>query len=592
MNIKKVDDKPRAIHTKEKPKIHSHVPKNRVHRRKLDHGVFVRVSRGIKDSKQSIKLKHTTLRSVGVLGAKIASDQMEGGQEVQQATSIMYEGVKPAIGISSSGAALVKRQAIEARRKKIKQVKVGKKIAKKTTKKMVKDVSKKAIKESVKQTTKESAKVTAKVAAATAGTAVSPGMGTLIGYAAGKVIEGKMDYVDMVNSNRARKFKFFLDKMKDEDNQKDSFIKLVKDLIIRRASLVVKQVMSIAVPCLLFSLFSILIICMPVISTIATIYNSPFALFLPPLEAGDTVSTVTSSYVSEFYRDVNKLANEHTGYDGGEIVYVDYEGTDANPSNYYDIMCVYMVKHGVEETATIMNDTSKEWLEEIVDDMCSYTTSTRTENYENEDGTTDSKTMLSVNISLKSYQDMISIYGFSTEEISLLDEMMRPENLAMLGYVGSSGGNSVSSLTQAEIDTILNAISDSTQKSVLNYALTKVGYPYSQELRDSGDYYDCSSLAYYSWKAAGVDISYGGATTAAAEAKGLNEAGKSVTESELMAGDLIFYSYTNNGRYMNISHVGIYAGNGMMVEAKNKAAGVVYGDFHSGSAVLYARPNK
>ena len=40
-------------------------------------------------------------------------------------------------------------------------------------------------------------------------------------------------------------------------------------------------------------------------------------------------------------------------------------------------------------------------------------------------------------------------------------------------------------------------------------------------LRDSGNYYDCSSLAYYSWKDAGVDVSYGGATTAAAEAQGL-----------------------------------------------------------------------
>ena len=40
------------------------------------------------------------------------------------------------------------------------------------------------------------------------------------------------------------------------------------------------------------------------------------------------------------------------------------------------------------------------------------------------------------------------------------------------------------------------------------------------------------------------------------------------------------------------SHVGIYAGNGKMVEAKNEAEGIVYGDFHSGSAVLYARPNK
>ncbi|MDD3415673.1 MAG: NlpC/P60 family protein, partial [Lachnospiraceae bacterium] len=93
-------------------------------------------------------------------------------------------------------------------------------------------------------------------------------------------------------------------------------------------------------------------------------------------------------------------------------------------------------------------------------------------------------------------------------------------------------------------------------------------------------------------KTAGVDISFGGATTAAAEAQGLDEAGKSITEADLQPGDLIFYSYTTNGRYKNISHVGIYAGNGKMIEAKNEAEGVVYGDFHNGSVVMYARPNK
>ena len=98
----------------------------------------------------------------------------------------------------------------------------------------------------------------------------------------------------------------------------------------------------------------------------------------------------------------------------------------------------------------------------------------------------------------------------------------------------------------------------------------QVGYPYSQELRDSGNYYDCSSLAYYSWKDPGVNISYGGATTAAAEAQGLDEAGKTVSYDEMQPGDLIFYSFTNNGRYKNISHQWRYVGNGKVVEALNE----------------------
>ena len=88
-----------------------------------------------------------------------------------------------------------------------------------------------------------------------------------------------------------------------------------------------------------------------------------------------------------------------------------------------------------------------------------------------------------------------------------------------------------------------------------------------------------------------VDISYGGATTAAAEAQGLDEAGKTVSFDELQPGDLIFYSFTSNGRYKNISHVAVYVGNGKVVEALNESLGVVYRDVAStGKIVVIGRP--
>lgn len=640
MKIKKVDDKPMVIHTKEKAKIHTHVPKGasikgsnvytvnrspkikgskatdtaqqsdkyktkKTHRKSTVHqtkdirdGGISKFRKHMRENGSSVKVKNTTLRNAGMVGAKTMTDQMDGGQEIQQSLGIMYEASRPVVGTSSRGSDLFKRQAIAAKKRKIKQVQAGKKLAKKTAKKTVKDVSKKVAKETAKETAKESAKIAPKVgtkaAATAAGTAVAPGVGTAIGYAAGVVVDAKMEHDDMVATNRARKIKFFLDKMKSEENQQDSFFKLAKDLILKKVSTSIKQVAALIAPFLLIIVLLVAIICVPVIGVVATIYNSPFAVFLPPLEEGDTVQTVTSSYVAEFNQEINTLANDHTGYDAGEIIYVDYEGTSATPSNYYDIICVYMVKHGIGDTAVIMNDTSKGWLQTVVDDMCSYTTSTRTDVTENEDGTTDSTTVLCVNVTLKDYRDMITEYSFSSEQIELINEMMKPENLAMLGYTGGGGGggNSTSSMTPDEINAIVDGISDSTQKAVVGFALSKVGYPYSQDLRDSGDYYDCSSLAYYAWQAAGVNIDYGGATTAAAEAQGLSEAGKTITEAELQPGDLIFYSYTNNGRFMNISHVGIYAGNGKMVEAANEDKGVVYCDFHNGSVVMYARPNK
>lgn len=164
--------------------------------------------------------------------------------------------------------------------------------------------------------------------------------------------------------------------------------------------------------------------------------------------------------------------------------------------------------------------------------------------------TTVTKSVLYVNVTLKSYRDMISVYGFNSDQVEMLEQIMSPEFMGQLGYAGSGSGGGggspgVSSMTEDEINAILNEITDSRQKTVCSYALHRVGFPYSQDLRDSGNYYDCSSLAYYSWKDAGVDISYGGATTAAAEAQGLDEAGKTVSFDELQPGDLIFYSSWN-----------------------------------------------
>ena len=133
-------------------------------------------------------------------------------------------------------------------------------------------------------------------------------------------------------ANRSRKIKFFLDKMKAQENQTDSVAKLVKDLIVRKAVLWVKLPRNSGYRTCAFTACSFGGSCCSSgdCFAIAILYNSPFALFLTPLESGDMVQTVTSAYVQEFNRDVNTQVNEHTGYDLGELVYVDYEGMDEN----------------------------------------------------------------------------------------------------------------------------------------------------------------------------------------------------------------------------------------------------------------------
>ena len=510
---------------------------------------------------------------------------MEGGEEVRDAANIAYVATRPVTGTASKGAELFRRKTLAEKRKRIKKVEAGKKLAKKTAKETAKTAAKEASKETAKAAAKEGAKVAAKVGTTVAGTAAGAETGPyapLIGIAVGKAVGDKIDKMDAQRNSRNRKIRFFLDKMKAEGEQQDSFAKLVKDLFVNKMALPIKKIMVAVGGFLLVLVLLIAVTVLPVVAVIAILYNSPFAFFLPPLESGDTVTTVTSAYVSEFNMDINTLANEHTGYDSGQIVYVDFEGESAG--NFNDIVTIYMVKYGVGDTATVMNDTSKSKLKEVFDDMCSYTTSSGSETTENEDGSTTTQTVLYVNVKLKTCYDMITEYNFDSDQIELVEEMMR-----MFG--STSGVTPQSALTQAEVDAILQGITDPTQRTVVSYALTKVGYPYSQQYRDTGNYYDCSSLAYYSWKAAGIDISYGGANTAAAEAEGLDSAGHTVSYADMQPGDLIFYSYERNGGYKNISHVAVYVGNGMVVEAKGVAYGVTYNAVPNvGSIVLIGRP--
>ena len=405
LKIKKVDDKPMVIHTKEKAKIHSHEPKGarikgsniytvergpkiagakaaetmgkKSYRKSTVYQVNVkekglsRFKRNVREANTSIKTKNTNLHIAGRTGALTAgavTEQMEGGQEVSQAAYLAYEASRPVTGTASKGAALFRKKAAAKAKKRIKKVEAGKKLAKKTAKKAAKDTAKTVAKETAKETAKTTAKVATKTAtkaaATAAGTAVAPGVGTAIGMAAGYAAGVSIEVKDEKMTNRSRKIKFFLDKMKAQENQTDSVAKLVKDLIVRKAITWVKAAAPIVGLVLLLLVLVVATIAVPVIAAIAILYNSPFALFLPPLESGDTVQTVTSAYVQEFNRDVNTKVNEHTGYDLGELVYVDYEGMEENPSNYYDIMAVYMVKHGVGDTATVMNDTS-EFREEL-----------------------------------------------------------------------------------------------------------------------------------------------------------------------------------------------------------------------------------
>src|SRR5215216_3909755 len=94
----------------------------------------------------------------------------------------------------------------------------------------------------------------------------------------------------------------------------------------------------------------------------------------------------------------------------------------------------------------------------------------------------------------------------------------------------------------------------------LNFAKAQLGKPY-QYASAGPDSYDCSGLTSAAWKAAGVTLP----RTSQAQFS----VGRAVSRSELALGDLVFF-------YSGISHVALYAGNGMVIHAPNPGSSVEY----------------
>ena len=543
------------------------------------------------EKEAAIKKKTPVSSAVVSVAAKTTLDEMEGGSEVYEAYMAADTLAKPATNAARAGRNLYRSQVAKAKAQKIKKKKSGSRIrekavkesAVKTARKTAQTAAKETAKETGKKAAKEASKAAAKTAAATAGTGAG---GVLAGIAAGEAVGIAMDKRDVKNSTRNRMIKLFVAKMRQEENQ-DNIGKALKDIVLMRFSMMAKYIVRY-VGLFLLALFAVVaIIALPVIAVIAVIYNSPFAIFFPSISSGETTQEVLSAYVAEFNREVSEQLDDHEGYDTSEKIYVNFEGS-GTPDNFCDILMVYMVKHGDGDTATDMTDKAKQNLKAVFDDMCSYTITSRTDTETDEEGNTTTTTVKEVNVELKSCYDMVSIYGFNDKEQEVLAQLMNPEYLAMLGYTGGGGGGDPGEgISPEQYQAIVDAISDENGRKVVAFALSKVGYPYSQAYRDSGNYYDCSSLAYYAWRSAGVSIMYEGSNTAASEGKLCYDNNLLVNYDEMQPGDLIFYSYDRNGRFMNITHVAIYVGNGKVVEAANTRLGVVYRPVQGRSSIVF-----
>jgi cell wall-associated NlpC family hydrolase len=106
------------------------------------------------------------------------------------------------------------------------------------------------------------------------------------------------------------------------------------------------------------------------------------------------------------------------------------------------------------------------------------------------------------------------------------------------------------------------------------YAKSKIGNAYVYGAAGPSAF-DCSGLTMAAWSQAGVSLPHSSSAQ--------YSSGRHISESELQPGDLVFY-------YSPISHVGMYIGNGKIVNALNPGAGVVISGLHDMPYVGAVRP--
>jgi cell wall-associated NlpC family hydrolase len=394
-----------------------------------------------------------------------------------------------------------------------------------------------------------------------------------------------------------RLLSYAADKFSQEE-QRDSLLKVARDLLAGKAKAAAAgKLLSIGAS-LLPALIPVFIV--TIIMTL--LFNSPFSILLPKLSEEPGAVEVLAEYTEDFREKVQEELADLGSGDETELIYEDYEG-DGEPDNMADILMVYMVKHGFGDTATVMTEKNRRALKDTFDEMTSMSTSYRREiveqSYEEEDfyGNVTIRTeeveikIKEVRITLLTSEDIIRTGIFTEEETEILRYLMSPEVLENIeGLAGGYGSPGAGSLTPEEAER-LNLGGDVGSQAVKN-ALARLGKPYSQAKRDSGDYYDCSSLTYYAYKEAGITLSYQGSNTAASQGQLLSDRGCEVAYEDIQPGDLIFYSFTRNGRYKNISHVAVYAGNGYLVDASSSKGYVVFRPVYStGKIVMCGRPS-
>lgn len=351
-----------------------------------------------------------------------------------------------------------------------------------------------------------------------------------------------------------------------------------------------------------------------VVALIALIVCTCFGLFWSNEAAEGTSMTEIIVKIDQEYKNMidKRIAKfeKEIDHDEFEVVYRgdNNDGDSAAVNNWIDVLAVYSVLSTTGDNAIIIltpDDDCEQQLREVFSVMNSvgFTYELKEEVPEDaptptpdENGNTpepETITVLIVNVHQRSmtYREAAEYYHFDESQMQLLEEMMSPRYTSY--YVALIGIDLYGGSDYTEIISHLPV--NSKGADVVRSALTKVGCPYVWGAKGSTKF-DCSGLAY--WAIHDVDPELGDRmyTNAAGQAKYCYDRGLTVGRSELQPGDLVFWvnkKCEGCHRWKEIHHVGIYVGDGKVIEASSSKGCVVVRDLWESKnypIIMFGRP--
>lgn len=638
MKIRKVEEKPMKLHTKEGPKLRirakgkTKTGRMKVH--KVKKSPLSGLKQRVKTSNSSIQIKKQQLH---VLGRK-AAKEMDGGEEIADSIDVALAFSYPLVSAASKGVKLLRNK----KHQKDKQRKEDKS----------KDNRKRGAYSRSDSDTINAKEVERRKAAIKT---KNSNLKKKDGKAGGNKRED-LSYKSGRGSAKSRMITAFITNMWADEEEKASLSTAAKQTVKRELAILIKKIMATVLPGFL-GLFSVIALCgIAVVAVLAIIYNSPFAIFFPLPDSGtEDPRTVLVGYYQEFNEKIFDMEES-----GETVVYKNSE--DGVPvSNFNDTLMVYMLLYGDGRAGYVMDEEGKKNLKKVFDEMnyidaassavemdvgdslgkvwvtaycpCSICCGPYANGITASGKTARAKHTIAVDAynpivpmgtkvvidgtvytvedtgDLNHYGNDFDIFyakheqtsqwgrrhveayiaGGNTNKVQVTSSSTTVHNLTYKDYMEKN------TLTEDQKDVLEQLMSADTTAlygsgtigaQVAQMAMTKVGCGYSQDKRMQEGWYDCSSLVYRLYKEAGLVLS----GTAAEQGEDCYKKAQIINKKDLKPGDLIFYSYEENGRFRNISHVAIYVGDGKMVHAANTSRGVVLDLLRTGSVVFYARP--